>query len=66
MIYRCHTCNAEKEYSTKTVTVPQAAIKSASSMIRFSSQRSAIVPAMKRKRMVGEKEHQKERGHLCK
>ena len=55
-MYKCHICKAEREYSTKTVSVPQAANKSASSMIRFLSQRSAKVPAIKQKRMDGKKE----------
>ena len=57
MTYKCHTCNADNEYNIKTVSVPQAAIRSASSIIRFLFQRSAIAPAIKRKSIVGRKEH---------
>ena len=53
MRYKCHTCNKEKEYNIRIVNVPQAAIKSQKSIIRFLFQRSAIVPAINRNKIVG-------------
>ena len=54
MTYKCHTCNADNEYNIKTVSVPQAAIGSASGIIRFYSSDPAIAPAIKRKSIVGQ------------
>ena len=56
MIYRWTIINADAEYSANTASVPHAARRSASSMMRFLFHRSAIAPARNRNPMVGRKE----------
>ena len=54
--YRCQTRSAESVYSNQTLNVPHAANRSAASMMRFLSQRSAIAPATNLNRIVGANE----------
>ena len=53
----CHTRSADSEYSASTVSVPHAAIRSHTSMMRFLSHWSASVPPMKRRTIVGRNAH---------
>ena len=54
--YRCQTLSAENVYNKKTLNVPHAANRSAVSMMRFLSHRSAIAPAANLNRIVGANE----------
>ena len=57
MTYRCQICRISPECRISTASVPHAASRSAASMTRFLLHRSTMLPARKRKKIVGRKLH---------
>ena len=55
--YRCQICRTSAECSTNTASVPQAASRSTISIMRFLFCLSTMLPARKRKKIVGRKVH---------